>query len=708
MATLQKIRTKAGLLVAIVIGLSLAAFILGDMLQSGSSMFQRDRMEVGVIDGESVQYPEFQTEVEELGEVYKQNYGVSQLDDNMWAQVRAQAWQQKIREIVMGDTYKDLGIGVSSDELFDMLQGSNIHPIVRQLFSNPETGQFDRRAVVSFLKKLENGAVTAENRAYWLNLEKQIVDERTQSKYAAMVGKGLYVTSLEAENSLQAGSKSVNFDYIALPYSSVSDEDITITEKDLKSYYEAHKQDYELNASRRVEYISYPVTPSEADYADAEKWINDIKSDFAETEDNVQFVNANSDVNFENVWEKQADLPENIAQWIFEEDAEVNDVFGPYADGETFKLAKLHKYEMMPDSVKARHILLSVNTQAELVAAQALADSLKTAIEKGADFAALARENSTDQGSAINGGDLGWFRRNQMVKPFEEAAFNNKKGEVSIATSQFGIHIIQTTDRGKLVPQVQVAYLVRNVVPSTKTYQNVYAKASEFAGNNTTRDEFDAAVAEQKLTKRVANVGENDQQITGLENARTLIRAAYEAEENDILQTTQGSPIFELGDNFVIAVLTQTTEKGIAPLEDVKPRVELAVAKQKKAEVLIEKAKSTLNENSDLAQAASALDTEVKSASAVNFNSFSIPGMGLEPAVIGTVTSLDVDQISTPIEGNNGVYVASVTSVSENPVGNVEAEQTRLAQTLNNRAASQVFQTHRDAVEIVDKRSKFY
>ena len=140
MATLQKIRTKAGLLVAIVIGLSLAAFILGDMLQSGSSMFQRDRMEVGVIDGESVQYPEFQTEVEELGEVYKQNYGVSQLDDNMWAQAREQAWQQKIREIVMGDTYKDLGIGVSSDELFDMLQGSNIHPIVRQLFSNPETG----------------------------------------------------------------------------------------------------------------------------------------------------------------------------------------------------------------------------------------------------------------------------------------------------------------------------------------------------------------------------------------------------------------------------------------------------------------------------------------------------------------------------------------------------------------------------------------
>ena len=207
------------------------------------------------------------------------------------------------------------------------------------------------------------------------------------------------------------------------------------------------------------------------------------------------------------------------------------------------KLAKLHKYEMMPDSVEARHILLSVNTQAELVAAQTLADSLKTLIENGADFAELARTNSTDQGSAINGGDLGWFSRNQMVKPFEDAAFNNKKGEVTVVTSQFGVHVIQTTDRGKLVPQVQIAYITRNVIPSTKTYQNVYAKASEFAGNNTTREQFDAAVAEQKLTKRVANVGENDRQIAGLENARTMIRAAYEAEENDILQTTQGSPI---------------------------------------------------------------------------------------------------------------------------------------------------------------------
>ncbi|HCE56899.1 MAG TPA: peptidylprolyl isomerase, partial [Prolixibacteraceae bacterium] len=193
MATLQTIRNRAGLLIAIVIGISLAAFILGDLLQSGSSILQRNQMEVGEINGESIQYPEFQKQVEELGEIYKQNTQQSQLDENGWSQVREQTWQTMVQEIVMSDVYDDLGIEVSSDELFDMLQGANLHPIIQQLFRNPNTGQVDRGAVVNFLKNLDTN-VAPEQRAYWLYLEKQIVNERMQSKYAGMVGKGLYVS----------------------------------------------------------------------------------------------------------------------------------------------------------------------------------------------------------------------------------------------------------------------------------------------------------------------------------------------------------------------------------------------------------------------------------------------------------------------------------------------------------------------------------
>src|SRR5680860_1539497 len=236
MATLQKIRTRAGLLVAIVIGISLAAFILGDMLKSSSSIFRRNQLEIGEINGESIQYPDFQKQVEELGEIYKQNTQKTQLDESSWVQVREQTWQNTVRNIVMQDVYSDLGIKVSSEELFDMIQGNNLHPIIQQLFRNPNTGQVDRSAVVRFLKNLDTG-VAPEQRAYWLYLENQIVEERTQSKYTNMVSKGLYVTSEEAQASLAAKNKGVNFDYIALNFSTVADSQVVVTANDLKLYF---------------------------------------------------------------------------------------------------------------------------------------------------------------------------------------------------------------------------------------------------------------------------------------------------------------------------------------------------------------------------------------------------------------------------------------------------------------------------------------
>ncbi len=707
MATLEKIRTRAGLLVAIVIGISLAAFILGDMLKSGSSMLQRSQMEVGEIDGESIQYPDFQKKMEELGEIYKQNTQQNQLDENSWVQVREQAWQSFVRKIVMGDVYDELGLEVSSDELFDMIQGANLHPIIQQLFRNPNTGQVDRGAVVRFLKSLDTG-IAPEQRKYWLYLEKQIVEEREQTKYSNMVGKGLYVTTEEAQKSLAAKSKKVNFDYIALPYSSVPDSLITVSEKELKTYFESHKDDYKQEKLRKIEYITYPVKPSASDYKDAENWINDIKSDFEKATDNIQFVNSNSDQSFVSTWSKKEDLPEDIGIWVFDDNAKVNDVFGPYFENDSYTLAKINAIEMMPDSVEARHILLKVNSQEEVAAVQALADSLKTAIENGSNFASLATRYSADQGSVVSGGDLGWFKRGQMVKPFEEAAFNNKKNEVTVVASQFGIHIIQTTKRGVETKQVQIAYLVRNVEASTRTIQNTYSLASKFAGENSTIDDFNAAVAEQKLNKRVVSVRENDRQITGLENARTLIRAAYNAEKGDIIFSNQESPIFELGDNFVIAVLSEVTEEGIAAFDDVKARVEMNVLKEKKGKYLAEKADAVLANKTDLTTVAAELGSTVKNATNIDFSTYSIPGLGLEPAVIGTAVALAVDQVSKPVAGNNGVYILKVTSENKGAEGDVAKEQSTLAQSMGFRATSQAFEAHRNAVEIVDKRSKFY
>jgi peptidyl-prolyl cis-trans isomerase D len=707
MATLQTIRTKAGLLVAIVIGLSLAAFILGDMFQGGSSIFQGNRMKIGEINGETIQYPQFQQQVERLGDIYRMNTQQNQLDEQTWVQVREQTWQNMVREQVMTDVYQKLGIDVSSAELFDMLQGANLHPIIQQLFRNPNTGQVERSAVVQFLRNLETG-VAPEQRQYWLYLEDQIVEERIHSKYNNLVAKGLYVTSLEAEKSLEGRNKQVSFNYIALNNQSVADSQVVVTDKELRDFYKNNQDLYKQEKSRRIEYITFPVTPSKQDYDQAEKWINDIISDFASATDNVAFVNSNSDEGFNETWYKQENLPEDLAAWIFETEAQVNDVFGPYFEDDAYKLAKLHASAMMPDSVQARHILLPANTQEELLFQQEFADSLKKVIEGKGDFATLARQHSSDQGSAAQGGDLGWFYRGQMVKPFEDAAFNNKVNEVTVVTTQFGVHIVQTTARGKETRQVQVAVLVRNVSPSTQTFQNVYARASEFAGKNYSQENFDKAAAEQNLNKRTATIRETDRQVANLENSRHLIRAAYNTKTGNLVQDSQGSTIFDLGENFVIATVVSATEEGVASFEDVKARVELAVINQKKNQFLVEKARAALQGKNSLDAVASELGLTIREASNINFNSVQVPGIGMEPKVVGTATHLPPNTLSSPIAGNNGVYIVEVYDVEEGTGNGLETEKMRLAQNLNFRATSQAYTVHREKADVDDQRAKFY
>ncbi len=707
MATLQTIRTKAGMLVAIVIGISLAAFILGDMFQGGSSIFQGNRMKIGEVNGETILYPDFHQQVEKLGDIYRMNTQQNQLDENTWVQVREQTWQTIVRDLVMDDVYKKLGVTVSDDEFFDMLQGTNLHPIVQQLFRNPNTGQVDRGAVVEFLRNLETG-VAPEQRQYWLYIEKQIEEDRIQSKYNNLVAKGIYVTTPEAESSLSSRSRQVNFDYIMMNHNTVPDSQVVATEKELRDYYSKNQDSYKQEKMRQIEYITFPVVPSKQDFEQSEKWINDIVSDFASTTDDVSFVNSNSDVAFDDTWQKQADLPEDIAMWIYETNAEEGDILGPYFEDDSYRLAKLHAVQMLPDSVEARHILLRVESQEEMIINQALADSLKKAIEGGSNFAELAMQYSTDQGSAIQGGELGWFGRGMMVKPFEEAAFNNKVNEVTIVNSQFGIHIVQTTRRGKESKQVQVATLIRNVSPGTQTYQKVYAQASEFAGKNFTKADFDAAVEEQKLEKKTASLNENDRGVSNLDNSRPLVRAAYTSKVNTVVQDTQGSTIFDFGDNFVIATLVSATEEGTASFESVKTRVELAVLKEKKSKLLIEKAKKAMEGKTDLDAIASDLGTTVKDASNINFTSFQIPGAGMEPKIAGLVSGCEPDKISQPIAGNNGVFIVKVTSANDGEEQEVADERERMIQNLSSRAMSQAYNAYREKADVKDQRSKFY
>lgn len=705
MATLQKIRNRGGLMVAIVIGLALGAFILGDMLNSGSKLMRPSQMEIAEIDGESVQYPDFQKKVEELSEIYKMNTQQTQIDENTWVQIREQVWQGYLQENIIGKATENLGITVSADELFDLVQGDNPHQIIQQLFRNPNTGAVDKSTVLQFLKSLETNA-NPQTKAYWLYIENQIKSDRLRTKYNSLVSKGLYVTSNEAKESLNAKNKSANFQYVVLNYSSVSDSTVKVSESELKEYYNKHKDEYKQEKTRKIEYITFDVLPSAADNAATEKWLTDIKPEFATVTDNEQYINVNSDTRFDPSFSKKEELAPTLADWAFS--ANAGDIYGPYFENNEYKLAKIDQFKMLPDSVQASHILINPQTVGNVDKARAKIDSIKKLIENGANFAELALKFSEDPGSASKGGDLGWFKRKQMVPEFEEAAFSGEVNKLYVVGTRFGFHLIKPTKKGNETNQVRIAILSRKVEPSTETYQKIYSETSRFASENSTFESFNKAIVDQKLNKKLATLKENDLNIPGLESSRSLVRAAFTAETKDVLVNNEGSTIFEFGNKFVIGVLTGSTEEGVSSFDEARVKVDLAVHKEKKAKLLAEKLQTAASGQSDMGAIASKLSTDVREASGVNFTSFSVPAIGFEPSVIGAVSSLSEGKISAPIEGNNGVYLAKVTSYTTNTDADLKGEKNRLAQTMGYRAGSLVFESLKKVTDIEDKRSKFY
>ena len=702
MATLEKLRNRAGVLVAVVIGLALVAFILGDLLSSGGSLFNRSQLEIAEIAGTSVSYQQYQAKVDELVEINKMFSGENSVDQQTSERIREQVWQEFVRDLVLVDEYEKLGIAIHPKELFDMVQGKNIHPIIRQLFANPQTGEVDPAHVIQFLKNIEFDQ-TGRQRAYWMFVEKEISVERLFTKYNNLIRKGMYVTKLQAESALADRNTKVDFSFVNVAYSSIPDSTVKVTKGDLEKYYDEHINDYEQKASRDVAYVVFPIVASESDIKMAEEWINKIAPEFAQATDAKQFVNLNSDSPFDAKNYKKGELSQNIDTWAF--DAKVGDTFGPYFEDNSYKIAKVAEINFIPDSVKARHILIGVmgQTQEAYNKAKSTADSLENLIRKGASFASLAKDFSNDPGSAEKGGDLGWFAEGVMVKPFNDACFNGKKGDITVVESQFGFHIIQILDKGKETKKVQVAILDRKVIPSTQTYQHIYSQASQFAGLNTTTEMFDKAAEEQKLTKRIANnLLEGDSRIAGLENPRELVRWAFKAELNNV------SSVFELGDNFVVATLTDVREEGYAPLEKVKNDVMVMAIREKKAEMLSAKMTDALKSATTIEQLGEQLSAEVNQANGISFTSFSIPNYGPEPVVIASAVSAPETKLTGPIKGNSGVYAIVVSAKNVQDGTDVEAEKQRLTNSYQSRAFYEAYEALKKSSDIKDMRSKFF
>ncbi len=695
MATLEKIRSKAGVLVIVFVGFALFAFIMTDLLSSGTSLFQRRQMNVADINGHTITIQEFQARVSEMEEYARLNSGQSSLDQEMVFRLREQAWNQMVNEVVMGEKYEETGVEVTSDELLDMVTGKNIHPTIRQLFTNPQTQAFDQEQVVNFLrsKKYDPNADF-----YWRFVEQQLISERLFNKYTTLLKKGLYVPSLWTETEVEARSQEVDFDFIVRRLTSVSDSAVTVSDQEISSYYKSHTDQFKQNATRDVEYVTFDVTPTEADKQLAGQWIEEMKDDFgADDIDPAQFVRLNSDVPFNARYFKPGALEPQISDFVTH--AQPGDVYGPYFEDDTYKLTRLVDVAQIPDSVKARHILLRGEN---MQATNQLADSLMNLIKNGADFAQLARTYSQDQGSAINGGDLGWFGEGMMVQPFNDAVFFGKKGDLVKVESQFGVHIINIQDQSRPTTKYQLATLGRKVTYSSKTYQDVYSEATRFAAINNTREKFEKGIEDENLTRKYGrDLQKNDRTVGALESPRELVKWAFNASEGDL------SPIFEFGDQFVIALLTQSRSEGTMPLSAVRPRIERELMNDKKADLLMRQFEQEATSNQSLTAIARAMNTEVQSATNVSFDAYQVTGAGVEPALVSLAVYSPEGKVSGPVRGNNGVYMVQVNNKQASDT-EPSAVRAQLENDLAMKVDYQMLETIREKATIDDNRANFY
>jgi len=691
-----KIREKSTLLL-IMIGGAMLAFILGDLINSGGFLLNGSQTEVGVIAGTGIEGKDFEARVQEAIENYKNQSGQSSVDANTTDQLREQTWNQMVRDIVFGNELDAAGVKVSADELFDMVQGSNPHPQVVQAFTNPQTGQFEPAQVVAFLKRMETDP---DMKKRWLAFEKDIAKLRRAEKYNNLLKKGLYVTSAEAESDFIAKNQSTNIRFVVKRYSEVPDSTITVSDADIKNYYNQNKSKYEQDASRDVEYVAFRIDPSKDDFEKVRIWAEGIKAEFAAAENDTIFVNRESDMRFNARYMPKGQLGGAIDSIMFA--AEKGTVYGPYLEGNLYRMAKLIGVKTAPDSVEARHILIRPETAGSPEKAKAKADSLKEAISKGADFAALATQFSEDPGSAEKGGELGWFEEGMMVPTFNNACFDGKKGDLVVVQSQFGYHIINVMDQKGNTAKRAVTFVDRAVEPSTKTFQMKYGEAEEFARSITSLASFDQEVAGRGFNKRIAsNLKENDRVIAGLENARPVIRWAFEAEKEEV------SKVFELGNTFVVGVLTAVREEGFASIDDVKEELEAGAKREKKAATFAEQFEAA--KAGDIQSIADKMNLPVEIRENILFSASAITGIGREPAVLGTVDGMEVGDISKPIKGEQGVYVVNVESRSDSPaLADKRSSAQMMNASLSARVDYEVFEALKEKAEIVDNRARFF
>ena len=711
MSVILKIREN-GKLAGYVIAISLSIWIISEGANSASfkDFFRgASSTSVAMVNGEKIDPKDYQLRVKEYETLMAVYNPRNQMDESAKAQMSEQVLQNTVMESVVGSQCDKLGLTTTKDEEKELIYGENADQLVRRfsfdgqpIFNNPETNMFDPQRVKEFEKQLTQEPPQGAEQAYekvkteWATLKEYIVRNNRINKFNSMLAGSVFYPMFLAKQASGEKSSFASIRYVKIPYTTVADNKISVSDEDIKGYMARHKAQFTPDQSMRtIEYVAFDIVPSTADSERAKLALLDAKTELAATKDDKSVVNNKSDEpgNYSEAFVNKKSFTSPFADSILA--MQPGEVFGPYLENNSYKITKVTERKTLPDSVKVRHILIKTKDQGREVISDTIAkmriDSIVAAIKAGASFDSMVVRLSDDPGSNKNGGIYNWSlaQRAGISKEFGDFIYEGKTGEkktVKVENGNYsGYHYIEILNQKDELPAVKLATLVKNLLPSDSTVNALYAKANEFASKSGNSQDFETNLKKLGFDKRLGeNIKVSNFTITGLGAAREIVRWTYDHKVGEV------SPVFQLGDQrYVVAKLLSIDEKGdmnITPAN--RPVLEQKVRDEKKAEEI---AKSCQGKAS-LEAIAAAAGQQVQQLDTVNLGASFIPNFGYEPKVVGYTfyEGFKPNTVSPAIKGLGGVYFITVTNrttLTDDPQAGMKTAQDRFQQEMQLRNA---------------------
>ena len=708
MATLQKIRNRAGLLIA-VIGVALLAFILGDLLTSGNTFFRKLQDKAFVVDGSIVSTGEYFDRVTEWEEFQKMISGQNSLDENATSQIRDIVYEQMVKERLLDVQAEKLGLAVSKAELNDLVHGESISPLLQQLplFTNPETGMFDRAQLIQFLATIntdestlpvEQVQMVRQYKSIWMFIENLIKYQRLEEKYGALLSAAVMPNDVEAKTTFEQSLQGADIMYAVQNYYTIPDSVANVSDADIKRYYNENQHLFKTNVPMaKITYFSKEIVPSDEDFDKVEAETSAVYDRLLTTENVASVVSEYSDRPYVDAY-----LASNLLtadERSFVETAEVSDVHGPFRDGNSFKLFKYVGKTVAPDSARIRMIGLP-HSMANDSLVTALIDSLHTEIVGGANFADIANELNPQS----NGGEIGWVREIDLAQAgpgIAQKVFSTSAGSVAKVEMPGQRSLIYVEEKTAPVTKYKLAVVNMPVIVGDKTQNNIDNELNQFVSDPEVKANFVEKAREQGYGVVPGfTASATDHTLAQIPSSRQILSWAFNGKEGTIKK-------FDLSNSRIIARVDRLVPAGVAPLSEVSDFIKSILLRDKKAETIIADLNSKNITTMD--GYADAMGSEVDSVKFVDFNTANITNLGNEPVINAYAAYGPLNTVVGPLKGNLGVYVIKVYNreVSEEEY-NAESQKAQLQAGTMYRVQTQAMEVLKEKMSVVDNRYKFY